>query len=71
MVHQYWQCIYSYHRNDFYMYSFGLIDNAIGTGASRFHGYTFMVLMILPLAVPAYYLLIVAITKITKHLQKH
>ncbi|MBK8487762.1 MAG: hypothetical protein KBF51_02940 [Chitinophagales bacterium] len=55
----------------FYMYSFGLIDNAIGTGASRFHGYTFMVLMILPLAVPAYYLLIVAITKITKHLQKH
>lgn len=42
----------------FYLFSFGWIDEAIGPHASDYHGYTFMVLLVLPIAIPVYYVLI-------------
>jgi hypothetical protein len=38
----------------FYIYSFDLIDDAIGTAASRYHGYTFLVMIFYPVLAPFY-----------------
>lgn len=38
-----------------YMYSFGLIDSAIGPHAGRYHGYTFLVVLLYPFVMPVYW----------------
>ncbi len=38
-----------------YMYSFGLIDAAIGPHAGRYHGYTFLVVLLYPFVMPVYW----------------
>lgn len=38
-----------------YVYSFDIIDNAIGIHASRYHGYTFLVFILYPLLMPCYW----------------
>ena len=37
----------------FFVYAFGLIDDVIGTHASRYHGYNFLVLLLYPAIMPA------------------
>lgn len=37
-----------------YMQTFGWIDAAIGPNASKYHGYTFLVLIFYPIAIPVY-----------------
>ena len=41
----------------FFVYAFGLIDDVIGTHASRYHGYNFLVLLLYPAIMPAYLIL--------------
>ncbi|MFA7359595.1 MAG: hypothetical protein WC139_01025 [Candidatus Kapaibacterium sp.] len=38
----------------YYVYSFEIIDNAIGVHASRYHGYNFLVFLIYPVLMPVY-----------------
>ena len=38
----------------YYVYSFEIIDNAIGAHASRYHGYNFLVVLIYPVLMPVY-----------------
>ncbi len=38
----------------YYVYSFEIIDNAIGVNASRYHGYNFLVVFIYPVLMPVY-----------------
>ena len=40
-----------------YTYTFGLIDAAIGQDAGRYHGYTFLVLILYPVLLPVYWLI--------------
>ena len=46
-----------------YILSFSLIDAAIGEDASRFHGYTFLVLFTYPVIFPIYWLVIYLLDK--------
>lgn len=39
-----------------YIYAFGLIDAAIGQDAGRYHGYTFLVLILYPILLPVYWI---------------
>jgi hypothetical protein len=39
-----------------YMYAFNLIDTSIGPDASRYHGYTFFILLLYPIIMPTYWL---------------
>ena len=41
----------------YYVYSFEIIDNAIGVHASRYHGYNFLVVLIYPVLMPVYLIL--------------
>jgi hypothetical protein len=40
-----------------YMYSFDLIDNTIGPEATRYHGYTFIILLLYPIVMPIYWIM--------------
>jgi hypothetical protein len=48
------------------MYSFVLIDDVIGIHASRFHGYTFFVLLLYPIILPVYWIVMWKIDKVIK-----
>ncbi|MFA5011824.1 MAG: hypothetical protein WC644_07680 [Ignavibacteria bacterium] len=41
----------------FFVYAFGLIDDVIGSHASRYHGYNFLVLLLYPVVMPAYFII--------------
>lgn len=41
----------------FYIFSFDIIDNAIGVEAGKYHGYTFLAILFYPLVVPVYWLI--------------
>lgn len=47
----------------FYMFSFDIIDNAIGPESGNYHGYTFLAFFFYPLAVPIYSLMMWLIDK--------
>ncbi len=40
-----------------YMYTFEIIDSVIGPEASRYHGYTFLVIIFYPLIMPVYWII--------------
>lgn len=42
----------------FNMYSYIIIDNAIGEEASRYHGYTFFIMVLYPIIMPVYWVLL-------------
>ncbi len=50
-----------------YMYSFSIIDNAIGAQAGKYHGYTFLVMIFYPLLMPLYWGIMWGADRIIKH----
>lgn len=50
----------------FYIYSFYIIDSAIGPEAGKHHGYTFLVIIVYPLIVPVYWFLMWITDRIIK-----
>ena len=50
----------------FYIMSYDFIDSAIGEAAGRFHGYTFLVILLYPLFMPVYWLIMWLIDRILK-----
>lgn len=50
----------------FYLYAFTWIDSAIGTHASKYHGYTFLVLLLYPVIMPLYWGILYLIDKYVK-----
>lgn len=50
----------------FNMYSYTLIDNAIGEEASRYHGYTFFIMVLYPVVMPFYWILMWLLDKFHK-----
>jgi len=50
----------------YYVYSFDIIDSAIGENASRYHGYNFLVLFIYPAVLAVYILVMWLLDKIIK-----
>jgi|GEM_PF-378278 len=49
-----------------YMYSYDLIDNAIGENAGRYHGYVFLILILYPIFLIVYWLLLWLIDRFYK-----
>jgi len=49
-----------------YMYSFSIIDSAIGPDASHFHGYTFIILLLYPVIVPVYWTIMWLVDRMMK-----
>ncbi|MCZ2393441.1 MAG: hypothetical protein LC105_06275 [Chitinophagales bacterium] len=48
----------------FYIYSFTIIDNSIGNEAGKYHGYTFLVVLLYPIIMPIYWLFVWLLDKI-------
>lgn len=46
-----------------YMYAFEIIDSIIGKAASKYHGYTFFILIFYPLVMPLYWLIMWQVDK--------
>jgi hypothetical protein len=49
-----------------FLYSFGLIDKAIGPAASHYHGYAFMAIVFYPVVMPVYWLVMWLLDKAFK-----
>lgn len=47
----------------FYIYAYDIIDSAIGSEAGKYHGYTFLVMMLYPILMPVYMILMWLIDK--------
>lgn len=50
----------------YYVYSYEIIDNAIGVHASRYHGYNFLVVLIYPVLMPVYLIIMWLVDSILK-----
>ena len=49
-----------------YMYTFDIIDTAIGQEASRYHGYTFLIILLYPILLPMYWTIMWLVDKTIK-----
>ena len=51
----------------FYIFSFNFVDNAIGDDAGRYHGYTFLVIVLYPIIMPVYWIIMWLLDKMIKN----